>query len=149
MEKGLSQQLLRICSFSIPSTCQCDSLFPANPTGHKWPILNFQYLITMSSLLIHNFPTTHKCPRYAAFACQARDYARLFALVPLPGYPQSIGQENVNLPVLQVEQAAFLCLGPHSSISVVNERTTKVPPITKQGDRWNERLKAPIPRRYN
>lgn len=101
--------------FNPLSTCQCDSLFPANPTYHKWPIS--ELLAPDYNVLSSNpkFPqTTHECPRYAAFCLPGQRLPSTPYRFPVPGSRSPwapAGQKSIlkvqvrekaNLPVLQV-----------------------------------------------
>lgn len=54
--------------FNPLSICQHDSLLPAHPMGHKWPIcVNLWHLVTNVLSSNPKLPqTTHKCPEYCA-----------------------------------------------------------------------------------
>lgn len=119
MEKELSQQLLRICSFSILSTCQCDSLFPANPHSHQRPIcVNFWHLVIMFFFWSQDPPNYPQVPCTFCFLLTLPGGHRLSrTLYPVPRAwhhaPLALTREEdafkvqlkekANLPVLQVE----------------------------------------------
>lgn len=115
-EKRTFQALTKNLFFSIPSTCQCDSLFPANPTSHKWLI--YEFPAPDDKVLSSNPrfpPPLTSTPDMLLSACQGRDFPVPFTLSPGPGSIFTSTPDRgvlkvqvkakANLPVLHVGQS--------------------------------------------
>lgn len=165
MKKGLSQHLLRICSFSIPVSLAVWLTISGQPYQPQMTYLwtSGTWLYVLSSTSNSPKPLTRALARLLS-ACQARDYPVPFTLSPAHGSMSPLApkrqkdilksqvKEKANLPVLQVGQRLPVPRCTFPNLSRTREENKRSPPHQsnpKESDSWNERLKVPSPRRYD
>lgn len=163
-KRALPATTKNLFSFNPLSTCQCDSLFPASPTSHKWPI--YELLAPDYNVLSSNSKssqTTHKCPRYAAFYLPGQRLSSTLHPVPsawrhvsiktheTEGRPKGTGQGKSKPTSLlsRTEPSCAEALMPQSQQLIKEQRKShpSFHPQTGWKEKWE--VESPTPRTYD